>query len=155
MNRTSCTQEEIIAKAARTGCWDDSAKAHINNCAYCREIAGIAEWMGNISRTDMKDAAMPAPEHVFLNAQIAATEEAGRKALRPLLIAEFVVRIAVILAMAAAIHCAWFGFRSFAANSLPSYLNVPRSIIIPAAALATGLIALLFTKLVQPVLIEE
>jgi hypothetical protein len=155
MNRNSCPQEAIVVQAARTGCWNDFTKTHINNCAYCREIAGIAEWMGNIARTDIQDFCLPESGQVFLNAHIAAAEEAREKALRPLRIAEFFVSIAVILVLAAGILGAWFGFRWLAANSLPSNPHLPQSLVISAAALATGLVAMLFTKLAQPVLTEE
>ena len=68
MNRISCPHEETVSNAARTGCWDDSTRAHVRQCAHCREIAGIAEWMGNIARVDIRDAVLPGPERVYLKA---------------------------------------------------------------------------------------
>lgn len=155
MNRIACPHEENIFNAARTGRWDDSTRAHVKQCAHCREIAGIAEWLGNIARMDTQDAVLPDPEQVFLKAQIAVTQAEREKALRPLVIVEFVVKIIVMLALSAGILWAWFGFRSLAASSLTSSLHVPQSILISAAALATCLIALLFTKLAQPMLTGE
>jgi hypothetical protein len=155
MNRITCPHEENISYAARTGCWDDSTRAHVKQCAHCREIAGITEWMGNIARMDVQEAVLPDPEQVFLIAQIAALQRAGEKALRPLAIAEFVVRIMVILALAAGVLWAWFEFRSLAASSLPASLHLPQPLLISAAALVTSLLTLVFTKLVQPMLIEE
>ena len=155
MNGIPCSHEETISYAARTGCWDDSTRAHVKQCAHCREIAGIAEWMGSIARSDAQEALLPDPEHVFLNGQIAAQQRAREKALRPLDIAEFVVRIMVILALAAGVLWAWFGLRSLAASSLPAYLHVSQPLSISAAALVTSLLTLVFTKLVQPMLIEE
>jgi hypothetical protein len=67
----------------------------------------------------------------------------------------FVLRIAIILALASGILWAWIGFRSVAASLLPSYMHLPQSILLSTAALATCVITLLFTKLVQPMLIEE
>lgn len=154
MNRISCPHEETVSNAARTGCWDNSTRAHVRQCAHCREIAGIAEWMGSIARVDIRGAGLPGPERVYLNAKIAAMQAAQEKALRPLAIAESVVRTIVILALAGGIFGLWFGFRSLAA-SLPSSLYVPQPILISAAALVTCMITLLFTRLVQPILIEE
>ncbi len=155
MNRISCPQEANVSDAARTGCWNDSTKAHVKQCPHCREIAWIAEWMHMIARNETSDHILNEPELIFLNAQIAAMREAREKALRPLLIAEFVVRVAVMLALAAGVLWAWFGFRSVALSPLSAYLHVPQSALICLAALATCLITLLFTKLAQPVLIEE
>jgi hypothetical protein len=155
MNQITCPHEENISKAARTGRWDDSTRAHAKQCAHCREIAGITEWMGNIAEMEVKEAVVPDPEHVFLNAHITALKRAREKALRPLVIAEFVVRILIILALGVGVVWAWFGFRSLAANSLPSYLHIPQPLLIAVTALVTALITLVFTKLVQPMLIEE
>ena len=155
MNRITCPQEDNISQAARTGRWDDSTRAHVKQCAHCREIAGITEWMGNIAGMDDQAAVLPDPEHVFLNAQIAAMQMAREKALRPLVIAEFVVRIMIILALAAGVLWAWFGLRALAASSLPAYLHIPQPLLISAAALATSMITLVFTKLAQPMLIGE
>jgi hypothetical protein len=155
MNQISCPCEANVSNAARTGRWDDSTKAHIEQCAHCREIAGIAEWMGHIASMDALEAFLPDPEQVYFNARVAAIQSAGESALRPLAIAELVVRIAVILALAAGILWAWFGFRSLAASWLSSYVHLPQAVWISVAALATCLIALLFTRLAQPILIEE
>jgi hypothetical protein len=155
MIRITCPHEDNIANAARTGRWDDSTRDHVKQCAHCREIAGIAEWMGNIAGMDAQAAVLPDPKQVFLNAQIAALQVAREKALRPLVIVEFVVRIMIILALAAGILWAWFGFRSLAASSLSAYLHIPQPLLISAAALLTSLITIVFTKLVQPMLIEE
>jgi hypothetical protein len=155
MNRITCPHEEIISQAARTGRWDDSTKAHLRQCAYCREIAEITEWMGNIALIDAQEAVPPDPAQVFLQAQIDAMQMAREKMLRPLVIAEFVVRIMIILALAVGVLWAWFGSRSLAAGSLPASLHIPQPLLISAAALVTSLITLVFTKLVQPMLIEE
>ena len=155
MNRITCPYEDNISNAARTGRWDDSTRAHVKQCAHCREIAGITEWMGNIAGMDAQEAVLPDPRQVFLNAQIAAMQMAREKALSPLVIVEFVVRIMIILALAAGVLWAWFGFRSLAESSLPAYLHIPQPLLISTAALVTSLITLVFTKLVQPMLIEE
>jgi hypothetical protein len=155
MNRITCRHEKDISNAARTGRWDDSKRAHVKQCAHCREIVGITEWMGNIAGRDAQEAVLPDPEHIFLNAQIAARQRAQEKALRPLDIAEFVVSSIVVLALAAGVLWAWFGFRSLAASSLSAYLHVPQPLLISAAALVTSLITLVFTILVQPMLLEE
>ena len=155
MNQTSCTHEKTVLNAAKTGCWDDAAKAHIQQCAQCREIAEIAQWMGRVARMDAVEAVLPDSNQVWLNARVAAIQTARERAFRSLAIAEVVIRIAVVLALAAGILWVWFGLRSLATSSLPSYLHLPQPVWNSAAALATCLFALLFTKLAQPILIEE
>ena len=155
MNRITCPHEDSISHVARTGRWDDSTRGHVKQCAHCREIAGITEWMGNIAGMDAQAAVLPDPKRVFLDAQITAMQRAREKALRPLVIAEFVIRIMIILALATGVFWAWFEFRSLAANTLPAYLHLPQPLLISATALVTSVITLAFTKLVQPMLIDE
>lgn len=155
MNRILCSHEANIINAARTGCWDDSAKPHLKQCSHCREIAGITEWMGNIVRMDAQEAILPDSQLLFLNAQIASMQAAREMVLRPLVMAELVVRIMVIMALAVATLGIWHGFRLLTVNSSFSYLNVPPSVLTSAATLGTCIIAILFIKLVQPTLIED
>ena len=154
MNRISCPQETNVSNAARTGSWDDPTRAHLQQCAYCREVAGITEWMGHIARMDSMEAVLPDPQQVLLSARVAAIHDARERALRPLAIAELAVRIVVICVLAIGIFALWFGLRSLT-SSLPSpYLHLPQPVLNSAAALVTCLVALLFTKLAQPILIE-
>lgn len=155
MNRIACPHEKNIATAARTGCWDDAAKSHIQECSDCRDVASIAGWMGRIAISDVKSAEVPCPEKVYLSAKINAMQEARARALRALEVTEFTIRIIIILAMAGGIIGLWFGCRSLTSDVISSYPRVPEPVFISLSALVSGLIALLFAKLMQPVLFEE
>ena len=155
MNRITCPQEANVSYAARTGSWDDFSKAHVQQCPHCREVAGITEWMGHIAKMDSADAVLPGPHQIVLNARLAAIQAAREKALRPLAIIEFVVRIVVIFVLAGGVLGLWVGVRSLAAHLPSSYPHLPLPLVNSAAALVTCLITLAFTKLVQLLLIEE
>ena len=128
MNRISCPQEVNVSNAARTGRWDESCKAHVQQCAHCREIAGIIEWMGNVARTDAAGAALPDPKQVLLSARLAAIQAAREKALRPLAIIELIVKFVVIFALAVGVFGVWLGLRLFAGNLPSSYPHVPQPV---------------------------
>ncbi len=151
MNQRSCPHEQKTADAARTGRWEDSVRAHVLECPDCREIAGIAEWMNRIAAADTLQSRLPDPEQLFGNAQIAAIQAAQEKALLPLAIAESVVRITILLTLAAAALWTWFGLRSLAALQTP-YPYMPQYALSAAAALAPCVIALAFARLAQPML---
>lgn len=154
MNPHSCPHEEKTAEAARTGCSEDSFRAHVMECSHCREIAGVAEWMNRIAAADTLQFRLPDPEQLFGNAQIAAIQAAQEKALLPLAIAESVVRITILWISAAAALWVWFGLRSLAALQ-PPYQYVPQYALSAATALAPCVIALAFAKLAQPMLTGE
>ncbi|HTY61555.1 MAG TPA: hypothetical protein VMG30_04805 [Acidobacteriota bacterium] len=111
--------------------------------------------MGHIAGMDAEEAVLPEPQQVLLNARFAAIQAAHEKALRPLAIAENIVRITVIFALAGSVFGLWFGLRSLAANLPAANLHVPQTVLNSAAALVTCLITLVCTKIVQPILMEE
>jgi predicted anti-sigma-YlaC factor YlaD len=155
MKEISCPQEAVVTHSARTGCWDNSAKEHVKGCPYCREIVQIVGLMRRMAGAEEKEQSLTDAEQVWINARMRAIQEAQERILRPLVIAEFAVKTILMLTLVAGIIGSWFGLQSLAANSLPSYRPVPQSILAVAPALATCVIALLFLKLIQPVLIEE
>jgi hypothetical protein len=155
MNPTFCPHEEHVSRSARTGCWDDSTKAHLMECAHCRDIAQVSEWLGNMARTGEKECVLPDPGQVWMNARALAMQAARKRALRPLAIAEAVVRVALTLALAAGVAWVWSGFQSLTADLLPWHSQVLRPLFLSLTSLATCCVILLFIQWVGPVLVEE
>jgi hypothetical protein len=155
MNPISCPPEESIIRSARTGCWDISAKAHVTECAHCREIVRIVEWLGRAAEADGKPGDLPGAEQVWFRGRILAAQAAQEKALRPLVVIELGIRAALILVLAAGITWTWFRSQSLAAHWAATHLPLPQPILFSGAAMATCLVALLFVKLFQPILTEE
>jgi hypothetical protein len=155
MNPISCPFERLIACCARTGCWDISTKAHAAECAHCREIVQVAEWLGCIADSDVEERDLPGAERVWFSGCILAAQAAREKALRPLVIMELVVRAALILVLAAGIAWTWFRFQSLATHWAATHIPIPQSIAFSVAAMATCIVTLLSIKLFQPILTEE
>ncbi len=149
MNRPSCPYEEKTADAARTGCWEDSLASHVRRCADCRAVAGTIKWMKDIAAADIQPPHLPDPEKLFRNAQIAANREARERALLPLAIAEFAVRITLIFISAGAALWSWFGLQSLAAGLHAPYPYIPQYMLSAATALIPCGIGLLSAGLVQ------
>ncbi len=154
MNPILCPHEAHVSHSAPTG-WDDLTRAHIAECAHCREVAQIAEYMRNIAGIREGGNALPEAEQVWLTARILAIQAARERALRPLVIAEIAVRAALILALVAGITWLWSSFQSIAAGWLTMHSKAPQPILLSIAALMTCLSAFVFIKLIQPILAVE
>jgi hypothetical protein len=154
MNLTFCPHEMRVSQSARTGVWDDSTKAHAKECAHCREIVQITEWLGSEVRSN-EGYKLPDAEQVWLNSRYFAIQEAREKALRPLLIAERVIRVALLLIIAGGL--AWISYMvpSLLSDWLPKHPNIPQPIHLTSVVLITCLAAFLAAKLAQPILTEE
>lgn len=154
MNGTSCSHETAATNAARTGCWDASTIEHVQTCSYCREIVQSIEWMAKAAGTEEQHF-IPDAEKVWLNARMRAIQEARERALRPVLIMEFAVRVAWMLSLAAGLVWTWFKIQSAALHALGGAFTMPQAIIASIAAFGACLATLLFVRLVQPMLVEE
>ena len=155
MNPQSCPFETNVSHAARTGSWDKLIREHVKVCSHCGEIARITEWMGSVAATSIEKSTLPDVKQIWLNARVLAMQSARKRALRPLVITELVVRIAIALGLAAGIAWLWYVFQSVTASLQPAHLLLSKPLIATATALATCLIAFALTRLVSPALIEE
>jgi len=155
MKAGSCPYEMQISYAARTGRWDDSTRAHVEHCAYCREIVAVVEWMREIADKEIRGSVVPDPALILLNARIATIQAGRESALHPLTIAAAVVRSAVISMLALGLLWVWLEMRSLAAVRLTDFVPFAQPMLISAAALTVCLLALLLVRLIQPVLLED
>ena len=153
MNPISCPQETRVARAARTGCWDDFVRAHVLQCAFCREVAAIAGWLGSLAEGGQ--SALPNAEQVWLQARLLAVESKKERALRPLIVAELVARAASALALAGGIAWIWISALSWAKTFPASGLTFAPPALLSAAALLTCSVVLLFLRLYPSILAEE
>ncbi len=155
MNSLPCPYEKRVSQSARTGGWDDSTKAHVVGCAYCREIAQIAGLLANSARISGKEYPLPDPEQIWLNSRYYAMQAARERAIRPLLIAQRLIQLVVLLILTGGIAWISYGFPILISDWLPSLKPIPQPMLVFSTSLVTLLAAFLSAKLVRPIIFED
>ena len=100
----SCAHERDVLDLVAIGQWparaDEALRAHVAACGTCAEVAAVAAAVRDWA--DGADAVVPAivPDAsvVWYRAQVRAREEATRRASRPVLVAQLVALVAVVMA---------------------------------------------------------
>jgi hypothetical protein len=121
----SCVHERDVLDLVAIGQWpsraDETLRAHVATCATCAEVAAVAaavrEWA---DETDASEPVkVPDASVVWYRAQVRAREEATRRASRPVLVAQLVALVAVVLA------AVWIGPELSLSVSMPEMPVMP------------------------------
>lgn len=84
MSRTSCSEERAVARAVRSGEWNESLEAHVRSCATCHSVRQAAEWMRGLAPApelgpnDQTD--LPDPQILWLRAQLSERQARAERA---------------------------------------------------------------------------
>jgi hypothetical protein len=151
MKKVRCLEEEKILRSIRTGCCDGFSRAHLRECADCRETAETASLLRKLAADEPADP-LPDPRKVWWNAQIALRERVTEKALRPLAVIDFTAGIILVLLATAALLR---GLQFLSSGWLLKDLRVLQPAVISIAAPATCSAILVLLKMFAPVFSEE
>lgn len=77
MNSPKCSREAAVARAARSGEWDQDLAAHASQCPICREVKQAAQWMQALLPDSGENCALPDPSILWSRARW--QEELARK----------------------------------------------------------------------------
>jgi hypothetical protein len=100
----SCACERDVLDLVAIGQWpsraDEALRAHVAACTTCAEVAAVAaavrEWADDSDTAE--PVKVPDASVVWYRAQVRAREEATRRASRPVLVAQLVALVAVVVA---------------------------------------------------------
>jgi predicted anti-sigma-YlaC factor YlaD len=83
MSRMDCSQEAAIARAVRSGEWNDALQAHLRDCATCRGVQDAARWMQMLAPAPQSSGPLqedlPDPQILWLRAQLSARQAAAER----------------------------------------------------------------------------
>ena len=163
MKPRMCPEELAVARAARTGQWNDLLRDHAARCATCREVLQATRWMGSLAQASDERSTLPAAERVWCAALLAQKQADVERAQRPLLLAEMFI---AMLGLAAVSWLAWHGLEIgfwltdwFARGLLPQPWTGLATVSPVRPALSAALAALVLTivalLVAQPLLGED
>lgn len=151
MKNNRCLEEEKILYSARTGFWDDSSKAHLQECADCRETAETAGLLCQLA-ADERKSLLPDAQKVWWNAQLADRERISEKALRPLAVANLSAAVILVLLATAALLR---GLQFLSSGWVSKGPGALQTTIIAMAALVICSLILASIKIFAPILTED
>jgi DNA-binding transcriptional LysR family regulator len=81
MSHRSCAQETAVARAVRTGTWNEALQAHVRDCATCRSVQEAARWMQGVASQASAQAEhdLPDPQILWLRAQLSERQAAAER----------------------------------------------------------------------------
>jgi len=171
MSHTNCSEEGVIARAIRSGEWNESLEAHARECETCRSVRQAAQWMQALAPASLLEAGeqtnLPDPQVLWLRAQISERQAAAERVHRSLQWVE--VACAMVICAGLGVWLVWdWGevggaigdgmnwalFESWPAlwNSLYAYGPVNAPILFSSALAAIALVAV---AIAYPLLARE
>ena len=109
MRETSCSEESAIARAVRSGEWNEDLQAHLRQCATCRGVQQAAEWMQAIAPAPQQMAQgqsdLPDPQILWLRAQLSERQAEGERAQQ--ILQRIEVASAMVICAGLGVWLAW------------------------------------------------
>ncbi|MBI3933261.1 MAG: hypothetical protein HY316_01130 [Acidobacteria bacterium] len=84
MKQTACPQELAVARAARTGHWEESLRVHAAECTLCRQVAATSRWMRALANAPEANHSLPDPSLLWWEAQVAERQAQAERTQKPL-----------------------------------------------------------------------
>jgi hypothetical protein len=110
-----CVQEQVVARMARTGMWDEATTRHARACPMCREVSAAAVRMSSIASFDddaqpssAQAAAAPLPDASLLwwKHELMQRYMQRERAARPIRVMEVLTGAVGLLALLAVLTLA-------------------------------------------------
>ena len=96
MTQDACQFEHDTSRAVRTGEWTDALRAHVGNCADCRQTRAVASLMARTAKAFGRHAPAPDPTLILIKAELEQRALRERQAARHKLIGIGLSSLAVV-----------------------------------------------------------
>jgi hypothetical protein len=153
-----CPHEADVLNLVLHGRWPDrvdaDTHAHVAECAMCQDVVEIAVAMQVAEAADTAAPALPDATLVYWRSQLRAHEEAGRRAARPIAMAQGIGIGFALVAFVAVIRTFWPWIREYGASVAGALSSTADSAAASAATIPLWLtVGLVATFIAAPVAI--
>ncbi len=157
MTPRSCLRETDLWDAIAAGRWPDAAdatlRAHVVNCAACRDLALVAGSLQHDASEVVRDATPPSSAIVWWRAQMRARQEAAHAADRPITVVQglaIACAAGLLLGLTGSVVAwvrgwsgwvsAWSASKASAASQLATLDFTSRWVLLPAVLILLSLV---------------
>jgi len=113
LNNTRCQKLSLVEKALKSGNWNSRIRAHLTECAECREEMQIRKWMTRLGSSLPSEPVPVTPQLIWIKAKLAEKKAAHAKALRPILFFQTGMQLIAGIGIVAFLFLNWRGLEGW------------------------------------------
>ena len=136
---TACRFEPDVLRAASSGDWSESLRAHVTTCADCAAAAEAGPWMESFARIDDREHILPDPAVLWLKAKLLQSNAVIERATLPITRLQIAAYLSVAACWAALLTWKWAAIQAWVNSLSPGHM-----IMVSAGAQATASLSMSF-----------
>jgi len=107
MKQAMCPHETAVAKAARSGLWDQSLKTHMAGCTTCREVVAVTRSMQSLAEGPEANRSLPDADLLWCSVLLAQKQAEADRARASLALSQAAPLLLTALAFAGWLAWHW------------------------------------------------
>ena len=136
---TACRLEPDVIRAAASGEWTQSLRAHAASCADCAAAAEVGPWMEEFAAVDDREHILPDPAVLWLKAKLMQSNTMMHRVALPITRLQIGAYLAVAACWAALLTWKWPAIQAWVNSLKPSHV-----ILASASAQTTASLSVTF-----------
>lgn len=124
---TACRFEPDVIRAAASGEWTASLRAHLATCADCAAAAEVGPWMEEFARIDDREHILPDPAVLWLKAKLMQSNTMMHRVSLPITRLQIAAYLTVAACWAALLTWKWPAIQAWVNSITPSHVILASS----------------------------
>jgi hypothetical protein len=138
---SGCRLEPDVIRAAASGEWTQSLRAHAASCADCAAVAEVGPWMEEFARVDDREHILPDPAVLWLKAKLMQSNTMMHRVALPITRLQIGAHLAVAACWAALLTWKWQTIQAWVNSLKPSHVILGSASAQASASLSVSFFA--------------